>query len=214
MTLSVIIPTRNEASEIGPCLQSLRQTFTGEIIVVDGDSQDGTPALLADCRLWQTRPNLALQCNEGARIARGDWLFFCAADSRPAGPWLESLHAALASPYVVGGGFALDLGDSSLMYRLISFGGNFRSRRDGIALGDQGLFVKRADYLAVGGMREESTIPYARLCFDLRKRGELVLLRDRVVSSPRLYRENGILRTVIRHVRAYSRFRRQEISSP
>jgi len=208
MSLSVVIPTRNEAAEIQSCLAWLRSSFTGEILVVDGGSEDGTPALLSDCELLQTRPGLAHQCNEGARAATGDWLLFCSADSRPTGAWLTSLSHALASPYVVGGGFSLEL---EAPYDLVSFGGNFRARHERIALGDQGLFVKRSDYWAVGGMKESSEIPFARLCFDLRSRGEFVLLKERMLSSARAYRRDGLVKTVFAHARAYARFRRSEL---
>ena len=210
MTLTVVIPTRNEALQIRDCLLWLRESFSGEILVVDGESEDGTPSLVSDCGLLQTSPGLARQCNQGAEAARGEWLFFCSADSRPIGPWLEILRQAMHSPYVVGGGFTLSLEEDSWIYRLITFGGNFRSRQEGIALGDQGLFVRRRDYLAVGGMREDSAIPFARLSFDLRKRGEFILLRETMQSSVRAYKEKGKFATLFNHVRAYSRFRRQE----
>lgn len=45
-TLSVVIPTYNEAANIGPLLVELRQALAGrdvEFIVVDDDSRDGTP---------------------------------------------------------------------------------------------------------------------------------------------------------------------------
>ena len=46
--VSVVVPTLNEAERIGPCLTGLsRQSYeVREVIVVDSDSQDGTPDLV------------------------------------------------------------------------------------------------------------------------------------------------------------------------
>jgi len=47
-TVSVVVPTLNEAERIGPCLLGLsRQSYeVREVIVVDSNSQDGTPDLV------------------------------------------------------------------------------------------------------------------------------------------------------------------------
>lgn len=47
-TVSVVVPTLNEAERIGPCLSGLsRQGYeVREVIVVDSNSQDGTPKLV------------------------------------------------------------------------------------------------------------------------------------------------------------------------
>lgn len=84
--VSVIIPTRNEASFIDRCLHSVFSTdpVPGalEVLVVDGMSTDGTRQILAD---WcQRQPNLRVldnpleivpsAMNIGIRAARGEWI--------------------------------------------------------------------------------------------------------------------------------------------
>ena len=84
--ISVIIPTRNEASFIDRCLHSVFSTdpVPGalEVLVVDGMSTDGTRQILAD---WcQRQPNLRVldnplgivpsAMNIGIRAARGEWI--------------------------------------------------------------------------------------------------------------------------------------------
>jgi chlorobactene glucosyltransferase len=106
--VSVIIPVRNEAANIARCLQSVfRQDYPAlEIIVVDDNSTDATPSILAelaaqDPRLtvlqgeplppgW-TGKNFALA--QAAPRARGEWLLFLDADT-----WLEpaAISAAVA----------------------------------------------------------------------------------------------------------------------
>ena len=56
--VSAVVCTKNSIASVGPCLQSLRNAGTGEIIVVDASSTDGTHALadsLADRVLQDAR---------------------------------------------------------------------------------------------------------------------------------------------------------------
>ena len=48
MTVSVIIPTLNEAACIQETIRSLRRHSADEILIVDGGSTDGTPELACD----------------------------------------------------------------------------------------------------------------------------------------------------------------------
>ena len=47
MRVSVIIPTRNEASAIGRVLADIPSDLVNEVIVVDSHSSDGTPDIAA-----------------------------------------------------------------------------------------------------------------------------------------------------------------------
>jgi len=93
--VSAIIPARNEGPNIARAVRSLAiQTDVLEIIVVDDQSQDQTPEILAELsrqyaklrvlrleRLptgWLGKPHAAAA---GARLASGDWLLFTDADT-------------------------------------------------------------------------------------------------------------------------------------
>jgi N-acetylglucosaminyl-diphospho-decaprenol L-rhamnosyltransferase len=55
LTLAIVIVTYNSRSEIGPCLDSIvghLEPFAAEVVVVDNQSQDGTPDLVR--RHWPT----------------------------------------------------------------------------------------------------------------------------------------------------------------
>lgn len=56
-TVSVVVPTLNEAARIQPCLQglSLQGSEVREMLVVDSCSQDGTPALVLQAAQQDTR---------------------------------------------------------------------------------------------------------------------------------------------------------------
>jgi len=76
--VSVIIPTLNEAGNIKEALTTIREVlaFPNEIIVVDGNSTDGTLEIVKDtdfCRLIiEPRRGYGLALRTGMKQARGD----------------------------------------------------------------------------------------------------------------------------------------------
>jgi glycosyltransferase involved in cell wall biosynthesis len=85
--LSVIIPTLNEENHVGSLLSDIaRQTRkAGEVIVVDGESEDGTVSVakgFAGVKLLSRAPSVSGQRNLGGRSASGDVLIFLDTDVR------------------------------------------------------------------------------------------------------------------------------------
>lgn len=85
MKLSVVVPTKNEAKNIGACLGAFRcSAFEGaiECIVVDNNSDDGTCDIARSlgARVFLQGPERCAQRNRGWREARGDWVLFLDAD--------------------------------------------------------------------------------------------------------------------------------------
>jgi len=98
VSVSVIVPARNEARRIGPCLAGLRAQGTSldEVIVVDGGSTDGTPAIVDEAasrdprvrRLDEPpRPRGVVgrpwAIAAGCAVARGEWVLVIDADTAP-----------------------------------------------------------------------------------------------------------------------------------
>lgn len=102
LTVSVIVPVRNEAQQIGACLRSLMQqdfpTNRMEILIVDNASTDGTAQI---CRnlgfppLYESRPGAGLARNRGLAAARNELVAFTDADCELPGDWLNRIVMAL-----------------------------------------------------------------------------------------------------------------------
>src|SRR5437764_7346329 len=102
--ISIIIPVYNEETTIAAMLESLGETESAEVIVVDGGSTDRTAEIAAQkARVIHRAPGRAAQMNDGAAISSADLLLFLHADVRLAPGALDRIRTALADPAVVGG---------------------------------------------------------------------------------------------------------------
>ncbi len=101
--LSAIIITKNEARNIGACLDAL--AFCGERIVVDGQSTDDTMKIAESkgarvvAHAWE---GFGPQKNFALSLATGDWVLSIDADERVSSALAREIEAAIASPQADG----------------------------------------------------------------------------------------------------------------
>ena len=103
-SLSVAIITRNEASNIRDCLESV--AWADEIVVVDHFSEDGTADIARDfgAQVFQEPwHGFAAQKNIALERARGPWILSLDADERVSPPLREEISAALGRNRVIQG---------------------------------------------------------------------------------------------------------------
>ncbi|HEY5791395.1 MAG TPA: TIGR04283 family arsenosugar biosynthesis glycosyltransferase, partial [Gammaproteobacteria bacterium] len=197
--MTIVIPARNEEATL-PLLLLALQAWRGadcELLVVDGGSGDATVAVaapLAD-RVLVTEPGRALQMNAGAAAARGDALWFLHADTRLPAAAVPRVRAALARRSW--GRFDVRLSGRHPLLRLVERLMNLRSRLSGIATGDQGLFVRREVFAAVGGFPPLPLMEDVALSRALKRSGPPACLAGPLVTSSRHWERDGILRTVL-----------------
>jgi rSAM/selenodomain-associated transferase 2 len=197
--LSIVVPTLDEAAHLADTLASCRGGAACEVIVADGGSSDATVRIsraLAD-RVVDAPRGRALQMNAGAAVARGDVLLFLHADTHLPAGFDRAVLAALADPRVVGGRFDLSLQPSSPLIRLTAELINLRSRLSRIATGDQALFIRRELFAALGGYRPQPLMEDIELSAAMKRHGRVACLRQRVVSSSRRWRRDGVIRTIL-----------------
>lgn len=199
--LSVVLPVLNEAAGLGTALQALAALRTGgaELIVADGGSSDhsATLARAGGAQLVNAPRGRALQMNAGAAQSRGEVLLFLHADTRlPAGAD-ELIRQALASGLRVWGRFDVSITGRPAMLKLIAALMNLRSRRTGIATGDQAMFMTRAAFEAVGGFPAQPLMEDIEMSRRLLRLSRPACLRAKVQTSGRRWESRGVWRTVL-----------------
>lgn len=197
--LSIIIPAVDEADSLATTLPALaRLRHAGhEVVVVDGGSRDQTcrrARPLAD-RVLVTGRGRARQMNAGAAAAGGDVLVFLHADSLLPSDADVAIAAALRDS--CWGRFDVRLWGREWSFRVIEALMNLRSRLTGIATGDQAIFVEREAFRSVGGFPDIALMEDVAISRRLRSIARPACLRQRVVTSARRWRRNGIARTVV-----------------
>ena len=201
MKLSVIVPTLNEEQALGAALDAIRRGAPGaEIIVADGGSTDRTVeiARMRGVKTFIAPRGRARQMNAGAAVAHGNALVFVHADSVVPATFASDISSALAVPYVLGGRFDIELDESSLPARILGKLISLRSRLMRSATGDQAIFVRRETFVAMGGFKEIELCEDVDFARRLKRGGDVACLRARVVTSARRWRQNGIVRTVLK----------------
>lgn len=197
-TISVVIPTLNEAEALPETVRHLKANAEiTEIIVVDGGSSDDTANMARKlaAKVIESRASRGHQLRVGAEAATGDVIMFVHADT-----WLPP-HAAraaldcLRAPRVVAGGFWKKFRNTPLLLlgsrpkcavRL------YVGRR---IAGDQCLFLRREILRQIGGVPDVALMEEFELCRRLRRIGGLALARATVSTSARRFRKLGVLRT-------------------
>lgn len=201
MRVSAIVPALNEGDAVVATLRALAPVRTGggEIIVVDGGSDDATAARArphAD-RVLAAPRGRARQMNAGAAAARGEILWFVHADTVVDAAAPGELVRALAAGAREWGRFDVRLSGRRPLLRVVERLMNLRSRVTGIATGDQGVFVRRSAFAAVGGFPEQPLMEDVALSRLLRARGRPVCLPARLTTSSRRWEAQGVWRTIL-----------------
>lgn len=204
-TVSVIIPSLDEVACIEAAIRSARSAGADEVVVADGGSIDGTADAarpLADALIVSPRGRAA-QMNAGARISSGEVLLFLHADTLLPGGAIGAVLRAIEAG-AVGGAFAVRLGVSpgasvarKALLRLTARMINARARCFRAYTGDQGIFVARGAFEAIGGYPDIPLMEDVELSRLIARRGRTTLLPVPVVTSARHWESRGPVRTIL-----------------
>jgi rSAM/selenodomain-associated transferase 2 len=199
--LSIVVPALDEAANLARLLPDLAARCPGaEVIVVDGGSADATPDVIRRhpaVRWLASERGRARQRNAGARAARGDAIAFVHADSALPDGAADAIAGALRRPGVVGGRFDVRFSSPRWPFRMIAALMNLRSRWSRIATGDQGIFVTRAAFEALGGYPDIPLMEDIEFSRRLKRLGTVACLRLRITTSSRKWEREGIARTIV-----------------
>lgn len=197
MDFAVVIPVRDEAHSIGEALGSVRRAAGGrtvEVLVVDGGSRDGTPALAAGlgARVVSAEGGRGGQLAAGVRATTAGVVVLLHADTWLPADAFDAVERVLSDRSVVGGGFRKEFRDGP---ELVRRGARRRSevffRLTGIVLGDQSMFVRRDALERVGGIPRQPLMEDVELCRRLAWAGRLELADAVVSTSGRRFGKRG-----------------------
>jgi len=129
-TVSIVIPVHNQWAYTVRCLVAVldqSRDVAHEVIVVDNGSTDETatalaqlaqPGRLVEVRVHHNAANLgfARACNQGAALARGEFVLFLNNDTEPRRGWLSALLAAVRAdpPVAAAAGSRLLFADDTI----------------------------------------------------------------------------------------------------
>src|ERR1051325_1998685 len=185
MRISVIIPVLNEAGNIPAILSGLRRNPAGELLIVDGGSTDLTREVCAELGVPArcSPPGRAAQMNFGARYATGDVLLFLHADTRLPPSAFGDIRKALQDPRCIGGRFDVKLDSDRSLLKVVGRMISLRSRLSKVSTGDQGIFIRRKTFEAIGGYPEIPLMEDIVLSRAMKRIGRVACLRSCVVTS-------------------------------
>ena len=221
-SVSIIIPTLNEAQDLPRTLRLLQRLCPApvEVIIADGGSIDQTLSVAQSMRpLFRSlkivrcqQTGRACQMNAGAAEATGDILCFLHADTTLPDDALVVMHRTLADPKTAAGGFVSLMRGPNQTQWLTSFHNYvktyyapllfrphlfFRGAR--LLFGDQAIFCRREQFMAVGGydnempIMEEADLMIRLVRFGrIRQVHRVVESSDRRVAKWGFWKANGI----------------------
>jgi len=208
LSVSVIIPSRNEEEWIGRSISSAWSAGAAEVIVANCGSTDGTAALAeaAGARVLSGSQLRAEGLNRAARSATSDALIFLHADTILPGTAAARVTEALAKHEF--GGFRIRFAESDFRLRVAESLINLRTTLTRCPWGDQAQFIGRERFLAVGGFREIPIMEDYEMAVRMKRLGQTTILGESVTTSGRRFLQRGILRTTILNWRIVAAYRR------
>lgn len=197
--ISIIVPVLNEEKRIDNLLTDL-SSLKGEkeIIVVDGGSTDGTVDKASRfAKVIHSEKGRSRQMNLGAEEALGGILWFVHSDSKIHKESLGSINEAIGQGYV-GGGFSLDFYDYKTSFmNFVAKTSNLRARFLGLIFGDQGIFVKKDVFDAIGGYPDIELMEDWELSKKLHRAGKVKVVETPIGTSARRFQSGGQFKTLL-----------------
>ncbi len=212
MKVSIIIPTYNEAANIGGLVKYLWANNDGslaEIIVSDGGSRDETIAIAQQAGaivINSPQKGRAVQMNNGARNAAGDIFYFIHADTRPPMGFLRDIKNANRLNFNLGR-YKTKF-DSDKM--ILKFNAWFTRLDLFVCMGgDQTLFIERNIFEKCKGFNEDMIIMEDYdLCARARKIGNYKILDGAALVSARKYNANSWLKVQLANAKIVNMYKK------
>ncbi len=205
--ISIVIPAYNEGEAIVNRLQKLfLRHAVAQCVVVDASETEVFDTIRG--KVFTAFPNQSLnyiaaytkgrgaQMNAGTASSDGNILLFLHADTRlPEGALMQISRGVKAGWHW--GRFDVRFDQAGWPYKLIASMMNWRSRKTGIATGDQAMFMTRAAFDLVGGFDDIELMEDIAMSKKLKTIGSPLCLDLKVKTAARRWQQKGVFRTVL-----------------
>ncbi len=225
--VSIVIPTLNEQKILPKLFNNLLslQPKPHEIIFVDGPSKDETSNMILEHGFQHIRSvgkGRALQLNEGAFQATGEYIVFLHADTIVPVNLVEVVNDTLQNPNITLAGFTSIMKGEKKVRRFISFQNHVKTYLGAfiyspircvgfgfrLLFGDQAMFCRKSEFIQVGGFNHELPVMEdADLCMRLNRLGCIKQIRQKVYSSDRRVERLGMMHAYLRYLKIYFYYR-------
>lgn len=199
--LSIIIPTFNEAENIGKLIDNLKKGIltNDEIIICDAGSEDHSDRIASEhgAIVVKATRGRSMQLNRGATVATNDILYFVHADTLPPPDFRDQIFHAIQSGFPLGR-FRTRFDSKSVLLKMNAF----LTRFDWFICygGDQSLFITRKVFDSIYGYDENLLLMED---YDIVKRArknyKYKILQAPMLVSARKYHSNGWLKVQLAH---------------
>jgi rSAM/selenodomain-associated transferase 2 len=205
--LSVVVPVLDDGPALERLLTHLAALCSGakagavEVVVADGGSSDDGLAVAAahGCTVVHAPRGRGAQLAAAVAASRAPWIWMLHADAVPSLAAMAHLRERADPQRDSPSGWGrFDVAfDDGAGLAVVAYLMNRRSCLSGICTGDQGIFVHRDLLDRVGGVPVQPLMEDIELSRRLKACGRPECRRETVASSPRRWRRDGLVRTVL-----------------
>ena len=192
--ISIIVPIYNEEKTIRDFIYNLyclHDIDKHEVLFIDGGSSDKTHEILDELSYFgysyhiSDKKGRANQMNYGAKISKGDILWFVHCDSVLQKDVIEKV---LACPTEVGC-LKIRFYPSSFPMWVNSLVSNMRASITNLAFGDQAIFLTKKVFNEIGGYKDMPLMEDYRISEDLSARSyKITVIDSPITASTRRYK--------------------------
>ena len=199
--ISIIIPVANQDSYLSKIRQSLVRVRTSiEVILVVSPELKGKiysqnpieQVIISDVK------GRGFSCYHGIQCAKGEVIIFLHDDTLLPQNWNRHILNTLSNKNIVGGGFSLAFDQSNGYLSFLIFLSDVFYKLTGELWGDRAIFVRatilkdKAHFMKVPIMEDVKLSSY------MRKKGKVVMLKEKVTTSSKAFLKYGLIRHTFR----------------